>query len=67
MRNKLQWSKVNFLANKFSITPIIKRAKILKRFLNLAGFFVVVAKGIAMPIMNRNEGKMRSAGVRPFH
>ena len=58
---------MNFLANKLSMTPIKKRAKILTIFLSLAGFLVVVARGMAIPMMKRNDGKMRSAGVRPFH
>lgn len=67
MRNKLQWLKVNFLANKFSITPIKNKAKILKIFLNLTGFLAEVASGTENPMMNKNEGKIRSAGVNPFH
>jgi hypothetical protein len=40
---------------------------ILITFLILAGFLVVVARGVAIPMMNKNEGKIKSAGVRPFH
>lgn len=58
---------MNFLANKFSITPIRNKAAIRITFLTLAGFFAVVARGIAIPMMKRNEGKIRSAGVRPSH
>jgi hypothetical protein len=58
---------VNFLAKRFKKTPIKKSAAILKTFLKETGFFWVVDNGIAIPIMNRNEGKIRSAGVRPFH
>jgi hypothetical protein len=36
-------------------------------FFLLRGLFVVTASGIAIPIMNKNEGNIRSAGVRPFH
>lgn len=58
---------MNFLANKLSMTPIKNRANILTIFLSLAGFLAVVARGMAIPMINRNDGKMRSAGVRPFH
>lgn len=58
---------MNFLDSKLSMTPIKKRAKILTIFLSLAGFLEVVARGMAIPMMKRNDGKIRSAGVRPFH
>lgn len=35
--------------------------------LNPNGLFFVKAIGIAIPIMNKNDGKIKSAGVTPFH
>ena len=58
---------MNFLAERFKNTPIKKRANILMIFFILTGLFFVVASGIAIPIMNRKEGNIRSAGVSPFH
>ena len=36
-------------------------------FFNRRGFDFVIDSGIAMPIMNRKDGKIRSAGVKPCH
>lgn len=36
-------------------------------FFGLIGFLYVTAKGIAIPIINKKEGNIRSAGVNPFH
>jgi hypothetical protein len=36
-------------------------------FFILRGLDFVVAKGMAMPMINKKEGKIRSAGVNPFH
>ncbi len=63
----LQWLNVNFLANRFKKKPIKNNAKTLIMFFLLRGLFVVTASGIAIPMMNKNEGNIRSAGVRPFH
>lgn len=58
---------MNFLASKFKNTPIKNNAAILMTFLTETGFLGVVDKGMAMPMMKRKDGKMRSAGVSPFH
>ncbi len=39
----------------------------LRTFLNLKGLFLFTAKGIAVPMINKKEGKTRSATDRPFH
>jgi hypothetical protein len=59
--------KVNFLAERLRKTPIAKSPTILKKLLSLKGLFLLIASGTAIPIIKRNEGKIRSAGVRPFH
>lgn len=63
----LQCEKLNFLLLKFKKTPIANKPIILIIVLILTGFFSLTAKGIATPIINKNPGKIRSAGVKPFH
>lgn len=38
----------------------------LEMFLNFRGLFLFTARGIAVPMMNRKDGKTRSATDRPF-
>jgi hypothetical protein len=59
--------KVNFLADRFRKTPIANRPRILNMLLSLNGLVLLIASGTAMPIMNKKEGKIKSAGVTPFH
>ncbi len=44
-----------------------KRPATLTAFLSRTGRFSLTARGTAIPMMNRKAGKMRSAGVSPFH
>lgn len=62
-----KWLKVNFLAERLRNTPIANSAIILIILLYPNGLFLLIARGTAIPIMNRKEGNMRSAGVKPFH
>lgn len=52
---------------KLSTSPIAKRRMILVMFLSRIGRFLLTAKGIATPMMNKKAGKTRSAHVKPFH
>lgn len=44
-----------------------KRPATLTAFLSRTGRFSLTARGTAIPMMKRKAGKMRSAGVSPFH
>ena len=52
---------------RFSKTPMANKAKILMMVFGFIGFFSLIASGIATPIIKRNPGNIRSAGVSPFH
>lgn len=57
----------NFDPNSYKNMPINNKPIILIMCFGLNGFFYVTAKGIATPIINKKEGKIKSAGVSPFH
>ena len=48
-------------------SPIAKSAIILITFLIRNGLLLLTAKGIAIPMINKNAGKIGSTGVNPFH
>ena len=48
-------------------SPIAKRPMILAILLRENGFVFDKARGTAIPIIKTNEGKMKSAGLSPFH
>lgn len=54
-------------STKLSTSPIAKRRMILAKFLSRIGLFLLTAKGIATPMINKKAGKTRSAQVKPFH
>jgi hypothetical protein len=59
--------KVNLRAERFKTTPIANKPRILNILLSPNGLDLLIAKGTAIPMINKNEGNMKSAGVTPFH
>ncbi len=57
---------MKFSPIRFKKNPIAKSKITLKTFLNLRGLFLFTARGIAVPMINKKEGKTKSATERPF-
>ena len=51
---------------KLRISPIKKSRRTLMMFFICIGLFLLTARGIERPMINKKEGKTMSARVKPF-
>ena len=61
------FSKSNLRPIQLRKKPIKNKPAILIIFLNLTGLFALTAKGIAVPMIKRKAGNIKSAGLNPCH
>lgn len=54
-------------SNRFRRTPMANSPIILSKLRTRNGLLELKDKGTAIPMINRNDGKMKSASVSPFH